>query len=63
MVGAARSRIEDAEVILVDDVLTTGATAKAAASVLGAAGAKSVGLVTFSRALPFGEEGGRPSSA
>lgn len=60
---SAGSRIRDAEVILIDDVLTTGATAVAAASVLGAAGAKSVGLLTFARALPFGGEGGRSSLA
>jgi ComF family protein len=38
-------------VALVDDVLTTGATLGAAAKVLAAAGARSVGAVTFARAL------------
>ena len=38
-------------VVLVDDVLTTGATLGAAAQVLAAAGARSVGAVTFARAL------------
>lgn len=37
--------------VLVDDVFTTGATAGAAASVLRAAGARTVDVVTFARAL------------
>ena len=40
-------------VILVDDVLTTGATLAAAATALAAAGWSDVGAVTFARALPF----------
>jgi predicted amidophosphoribosyltransferase len=40
-------------VILVDDVLTTGATLVAAATALGAAGWRTVGAVTFARALPY----------
>jgi predicted amidophosphoribosyltransferase len=40
-------------IILVDDVLTTGATLVAAASALQDAGWSSVGAVTFARALPF----------
>lgn len=40
-----------AHVILVDDVLTTGATARAAASALGAGGVRAVSVVTFARAL------------
>jgi len=39
------------EVVLVDDVLTTGATATAAAEVLAEGGAARVGVVTFARAL------------
>ena len=39
--------------ILVDDVLTTGATLDAAASALSSAGWPSVGAVTFARAMPF----------
>ncbi|UCG86130.1 MAG: ComF family protein [Gemmatimonadota bacterium] len=40
-------------VILVDDVLTTGATLAAAASALDAVGWRRIGAVTFARALPF----------
>ena len=53
------SQIQGLEVILIDDVLTTGATALSAASALGEKGAKSVHLLTFARALPFGFEGHR----
>ena len=42
-----------ASIILVDDVLTTGATLVAAASALQEAGWSSVGAVTFARAVPF----------
>lgn len=47
-----RREVEGREVILVDDVLTTGATAGAAARVLAAGGARRVGVVAFARALP-----------
>ena len=40
------------DVLLVDDVLTTGATARAAADTLARAGVGRVALVTFARALP-----------
>ena len=53
---SARSRIQRSEVILIDDVLTTGATAVSAARILGEYGAGSVRLLTFARALPFGAE-------
>jgi ComF family protein len=39
-------------VILVDDVLTTGATASAVAGVLGTLGVRAVTALTFARALP-----------
>ena len=42
-------------VILVDDVLTTGATLVAASTALAHAGWTSVRAVTFARALPFAE--------
>jgi len=50
--GAARERAEPT-VILVDDVLTTGATLVACATALGEAGWPAVEAVTFARALPF----------
>jgi len=40
-------------VILVDDVLTTGATLVAGATALGDAGWKAIDAVTFARALPY----------
>jgi predicted amidophosphoribosyltransferase len=42
-----------AHVLLVDDVLTTGATAGAAASELVRAGVSRVTLLTYARALPL----------
>ncbi len=47
------ARVRDARIVLVDDVLTTGSTAGAAATALVSMGARSVMLVTFARALPF----------
>jgi ComF family protein len=45
--------LRDAHVLLVDDVLTTGATAAAAATELARTGASEVTLLAFARALPF----------
>lgn len=52
----SRSQIQGREVILIDDVLTTGATASSAASELGRCGVGAVRLVAFARALPLGFE-------
>ncbi len=46
-------RVRNVQVVLVDDVLTTGSTAGAAATTLVRMGASAVTLVTFARALPF----------
>ena len=55
-VPSSCSRIRGPEVILIDDVLTTGATAVSAALALAEKGAGSVRLLTFARALPMGAE-------
>lgn len=49
--AAAGARLRNVSVVLVDDVLTTGATATACALALSEAGVARVGLVTFARAL------------
>jgi ComF family protein len=48
--GAATS-VRNAHLLLVDDVLTTGATATECATTLAAAGARCITLITFARAL------------
>jgi ComF family protein len=50
--GPGAEGVAGERVLLVDDVLTTGATASEAASTLVSMGATSVTLVAFARALP-----------
>ena len=49
---AATARVQHADVILVDDVMTTGATASACAAVLKRGGARRVVVLTVARATP-----------
>ncbi|WP_082609898.1 ComF family protein [Bosea sp. Root381] len=51
---AAKPQIEGRRILLVDDVLTTGATANAAARALLRAGAKAVDVLTFARVVTDG---------
>jgi ComF family protein len=51
---ADRSRVQSRDVVLVDDVLTTGATADACAHRLHRAGARSVHVLTFARVVRDG---------
>jgi ComF family protein len=50
--SGVEARLRGAHVLLVDDVLTTGSTAGAAATELARAGASGVTLVAFARAMP-----------
>jgi predicted amidophosphoribosyltransferase len=50
--GALSGALRCQNVLLVDDVLTTGSTGAEAARVVGRCGAREVALVTFARALP-----------
>ena len=47
-------RVEGLDILLVDDVLTTGATASEAAKVLKRSGAGRINIFTLARALPYG---------
>jgi ComF family protein len=55
VIGAYRARVRGAHVILVDDVITTGATMNACAAAMFAAGARSVAYLTFGRARAPGD--------
>jgi predicted amidophosphoribosyltransferase len=50
---SARGPASETAAILVDDVLTTGATLRAASETLAARGWRRITAVTFARALPF----------
>jgi ComF family protein len=51
--GPAGRRGQATPIILIDDVLTTGATVVAAAEALQTAGWQTIEAITFARALPF----------
>ena len=51
----SRASIGGAHLILVDDVVTTGATLRAAAAALFAAGARTISYMTFGRAPASGD--------
>lgn len=53
----AQNLLRGAHVVLVDDVLTTGATALSCAAALHAGGARIVSIVTFARAPASGDRG------
>lgn len=55
--GGARERLRGRHVVIVDDVLTTGATLNACASALFEAGARALSYVTFGRARTSGDRG------
>ena len=55
VMGAYRARVRGAHLILVDDVITTGATMNACAAAMFAAGVRSVAYVTFGRARAPGD--------
>lgn len=55
-------RVAGRDILLVDDVLTTGATANEAAKMLKRAGARRIDVFTLARALPYGNTLETPAS-
>ena len=53
--AGVRTRVRGAHLVLVDDVVTTGATLVACAAALFASGARIISLVTFGRAPAIGD--------
>jgi len=53
--AGVRTRLRGAHLVLVDDVVTTGATLAACAAALFASGARIISLVTFGRAPAIGD--------
>ncbi len=61
--GPSKRRIEGARVVLIDDVITTGATARACARALRRAGASSVRLLALARVVTTSHDGPAPFPA
>jgi ComF family protein len=58
-----KAAVDGRHILLIDDIMTTGATARSAAQALLRAGAKSVWVATLARARRIQVESGSPSSA